>query len=61
MISTIQISIDGKWIIAGTFEPVEKDIAKGIAGGGLFEYMLSPLYDFTPMFLDPVGIPRSSR
>ncbi|EKD37606.1 MAG: hypothetical protein ACD_75C01071G0005 [uncultured bacterium] len=38
MIATIQISIDGKWITAGTFEPVKRDIAKGIAGGGLFEY-----------------------
>lgn len=38
MIATLQISIDGKWLVAGTFEPVERDIAKGIAGGGLFEY-----------------------
>ena len=28
------------------------------AGGRI---MLSPLYDFAPMFLDPEGIPRSSR
>jgi len=32
------IFIDGKWIAAGTFEPVERDIAKGIGGQGLFEY-----------------------
>jgi hypothetical protein len=26
-----------------------------------FELFLSPLFDFAPMFLDPEGIPRSSR
>jgi serine/threonine-protein kinase HipA len=51
MIATIQISIDGKWTTAGTFEPVERDIAKGIAGRGLFEYDM----DFVLPHLDDVS------
>lgn len=38
MIATIQISINGKWIVAGAFESGKSDVAKGIAGGGWFEY-----------------------
>lgn len=38
MIATIQISNNGKWIVAGTFESRKADVAKGIAGGGVFEY-----------------------
>jgi serine/threonine-protein kinase HipA len=52
MIATIQISIDGKWVVAGTFEPAKRDIAKGIAGGGLYEYdsdfVLQHLDDLPP-------------
>ena len=38
MIATVQISINGKWITAGTFESGQRDAVKGIAGGGWFEY-----------------------
>lgn len=38
MIATLQLHIDGRWTTAGTFEAGERDIAKGIAGGGFFEY-----------------------
>lgn len=38
MKATIQISINGKWRIAGTFEPVKTQIALGLAGKGWFEY-----------------------
>lgn len=38
MIATIQIHINGRWTNAGTFEPRQKEIAKGIAGSGYFEY-----------------------
>jgi len=51
MIATIQISVDGKWLTAGTFAPVERDIAKGIHGGGLFEYDM----DFVLAHLDNVS------
>jgi len=54
MIATIQISIDGKWITAGTFEPVEGDIARGITGGGLFEYDM----DFVLPHMDDVPVWR---
>jgi len=38
MIATLQIYIHDRWINAGTFEPSRRDVAKGIAGGGYFEY-----------------------
>lgn len=38
MIATIQISINGRWIVAGAFESGKPDVAKGISGGGWFEY-----------------------
>lgn len=38
MIATLQIHIDGRWTTAGTFESGQRDVARGIAGGGYFEY-----------------------
>lgn len=48
MIATLQLYIDGRWTTAGTFESGQRDVAKGIAGGGFFEY--DP--DFTLARLD---------
>jgi serine/threonine-protein kinase HipA len=35
---TIQISIEGKWVIAGTFESSDKNVSQGINGNGWLEY-----------------------
>lgn len=48
MKATLQLCIDGKWTTAGTFESSQRDVARGIAGGGWFEYDA----DFTLAHLD---------
>jgi serine/threonine-protein kinase HipA len=38
MRATIQLSINGTWATAGTFESSQREAVKGIAGAGWFEY-----------------------
>lgn len=48
MIATLQIYLDNRWTTAGTFESSLRDVARGIAGSGWFEYDT----DFTLAHLD---------
>lgn len=48
MKATLQIFLNGSWTTAGMFESEEKSAARGIAGGGWFEYDA----DFTLAHLD---------